>query len=251
MCWFHYTWIDESSTTLAVYPRARHEHTTLNINVIFILRYVNWKQMEIFFSLRPEGRENKLPFPLLANKERKSLSRAGVIAMCAESLLQPAFFCYAIFIYISITSASLWENVSLLMWACAHWGCHLGSQYRHRGRQCLNGSAGKLGLLSHINMHEGRHPGAPRPINICHFRFSLHYLLQPPSHLLQKPRLLPTSLTPRVISTSCRAGWLQLVWCQGKFCTHIMMSENILAFLGGLIYYFVHSINLLGRLCRQ
>lgn len=139
LCWFRYPWIDESSTTLAAYPRARREHTTLNI--IFILRYVNLKQMEIFFSLRPEGRENKSPFPLLANKERESLSRAGVIAMCAESLLQPAFFCYAIFIYISITSASLWENVSLLMWACAHWGCHLGSQYRHRGRQCLNGSA--------------------------------------------------------------------------------------------------------------
>lgn len=125
--------------------------------------------MELFFSLRPEGRENKLPFSLLANRERKDLLK--VIAACAEtfSCLHSSVIA---FIYISITSASLWENVSLSVWACAHWGCHRGSWYRHHGGQHLQGSADKLGLLYRINMHEDRHPGASWPINMCHFKFS-------------------------------------------------------------------------------
>lgn len=36
--------------------------------------------------------------------------------------------------------------------------------------------------------------------------FPIAVLSSPSSHLLQKPRLWPTCLTPRVISTSCRAG---------------------------------------------
>ncbi len=51
-------------------------------NINFIQRHVNWRQMELFFSIRAEGRENKLPFPLLANRERKSLSRRGNCTVC-------------------------------------------------------------------------------------------------------------------------------------------------------------------------
>lgn len=43
--------------------------------------------------------------------------------------------------------------------------------------------------------------------------FPIAVLSGPSSHLLQKPRLRPTCLTPRVISTSLWALWLQLVYC--------------------------------------
>ncbi len=40
------------------------------------------------------------------------------------------------------------------------------------------------------------------------------------------------------VSTSCGAGWVCVFWCQRKCCARIMMSENILAFLGGLDWLF-------------
>ncbi len=208
-----------------------------NINVI--QRHVNWRQMELFFSLRAEGRENKLPFSLVANRERKSLSGRGNCTVCWKTssacfLLLCCLLFTILFYYLCIIVRKCQPaHVSM-----CHWGCHQGSQYHHCGRQCLNGSADKFGLLSHINMHECRYPGSPRPINMCHFRFSLHYPPLPPRYLLQKMRLWPTSLTLSVISTSCGAGWACVFWCQIKFCAHIMMSENILAFLGGLDWLF-------------
>ncbi len=93
-----------------------------NINVI--QRHVNWRQMELFFSVRAEGRENKLPFSLVANRERKSLSGRGNCTVCWKTssacfLLLCCLLFTILFLFCSITSASLWENVSLPMWACA------------------------------------------------------------------------------------------------------------------------------------
>lgn len=242
MCKFRYPWIDESSTTLAACPHARLEHTTLNINVIFILRYVNWKQMEILFSLRPEGRENKLPFLLLANTERKSLSRAGVIALCASS-------------------------------ACFLLLCHLYLHFYYlciivRKCQPAHVSMCPLRVSSGISI-PSPWPGSVSTAALTSLAFcptSICMRAGTQAHLGQSTCVtsgFPSTIFSSLLATYCRSRgycqplWprmsfpLQLVWCQGKIFTHIMMSENILAFLGGLIDSFVHSTNLLGRLCRQ